>query len=177
MRAENDNTDEPGGGRFLPSTLSLFLPVIVIAAGYCLLLAVLGLAGRADGAIARLSMMVLTLIVPFLVAHAVLRRATARLLVLPHAVHLHPGFPRSERYEIPYGLIRAMRVRRGFGGRIARSGTLVMELASGQRVAACDLADPDAAMAAIAARLRPSASAREAGDPIPPLEKPLVSAI
>ncbi|MDP3896116.1 MAG: PH domain-containing protein, partial [Mesorhizobium sp.] len=143
MRAENDNGDDAGGGRFQPSRVSLFLPVAVILVGYSLVLLTLAVAGRSDGAIARLCIVVLTLIVPFLIAHAVLRLVTMRLLVLRHTLHLHPGFPRSERYEIPYGLIESMRIRRGIGGRIAGSGTLVLTLADGQKVAACDLADPE----------------------------------
>jgi membrane protein YdbS with pleckstrin-like domain len=168
MRAQNDNADT-GGGHFAPSALALFLPAAVIIGGYGLLLALLAVAGKADGAIARLCMIVLALAAPFLVAHAVLRRITTRVDVFSHAVHLQPGFPSNQRHVVPYALIRAVRVRRGPGGRLAGSGTLSIELTNGGRIAACDLAAPELARQAIEAR---RSSPKTADLPAQPAEMP-----
>ena len=177
MHAENDNSDELASGRFQPSRLALYLPAAVIFAGYGVLLTVLVVLGKADGAIARLCLVVLTLAIPFLVAHASLRLVTARLVALPHTLHLHPGFPRNDRFEIPYALIASMRVRHGIAGRLLGSATLVLELADGQVLAACDLADAEGAMTAIAARRHALASQPPASEELAPLAKPLVIAL
>ena len=154
MRAQNDNA-EIGGGPFAPSTTALFLPAALIVAGYGTFLTALILLGMGDSAIARLCMVVLALAAPFLIAYAVLRRVTTRLDIFSHAVHLQPGFPKNEQYVVPYALIRSVRVRRGLGGWLSRSGTVSIELTNGAPIAACDLAEPERARDAILSRLHP----------------------
>jgi len=155
MRAQNDNA-EIGGGPFAPSARALFLPVALIVAGYGIGLAALIFLDMGNGATARLCMVVLALAIPFLIAHAVLRRLTTRLDVFSHAVHLQPGFPSNRHHVVPYALIRSVRVRRGLGGLLAGSGTVSIELTNGARLAACDLAAPERARQAIEARMAPS---------------------
>jgi hypothetical protein len=101
MRGDNDNPDVGGGGTFVPSTVAVFLPSAVIVGGYLAAWTGLWIAGRGDGALARLCLLVLSLGGPFLVAHALLRRFTARVEVLPQAVMVHAGFPRSEPVAVP----------------------------------------------------------------------------
>ena len=149
MRGVNDNADLGTGGPFLPATVAVFLPSLIIICGYGMLFSALALAGRADGAIARLCIAVIALGGPFLLAHAALRRFTIRADLMPHAAYLHTGFPAGQPFEAPYGLIRRAEVRRGLVGRLTGSGTLVVELLDGRRIAVCDLARPDAAAAAI----------------------------
>lgn len=149
MRGDNDNPDVGAGGSFLPSGRAIFLPTIVIVAGYAAVLLSLWLLGRGEGALARLCLVVLAVGGPFLAAHAVLRRFTIRVDVMPHAVYVHSGFPRSAPDEIPYLLIRRLTLTRGPVDRLAGSGTLVFEIAGGTRIAAAHLARPGEALRAV----------------------------
>ena len=144
-RAENDNFDlrlDDGAG-FKPSWMALFLPSIVIGTGYAAVLAVLIYAGRADGALARLCIAVLALGMPLLLTHAVLRFFTVSLELMQDSLIVHPGFPRRDPYEVPYQIIREIRVRHGIAGRLTGSGTLIFELVTGQRIRVRDLQGPE----------------------------------
>lgn len=169
MRGANDNAEHTGSGSFTASARSLVLPILIVTALYGLPLMALLVAGRGDGALARLCILALCLSLPFLIAYAVLRRATARIDVMPHTLLLHPGFPRTGQYVVPYSVIRGIRVRRRLGGKLAGSSTLVVDLAGGTPFAVADLADADAARAAILDRL-------EQRKPLPPVEIPVESA-
>lgn len=147
MRGENDNLGS--GATFMPSRLALFLPVAVVAAGYAALLSWLLATGRADNSIARLSVIVLSIGVPILIAHAVLRYFTIRIQPQAHMLYLQTGFPRTEMLHVPYPVIRDIYIRRGIVGRFTDSGTLVFRLVAGQPLAVCDLRHPDAAKAEI----------------------------
>ena len=153
MRGANDNAETAGGGPFTASSRGLALPVIVVAALYGLPLAGLLAAGQGDGALARLCILALCLSVPFLIAYAVLRRVTARVDVMPHTLLLHPGFPRTGQFVVPYSVIRGVRIRRGLGGRLSGTSTLVVDLAGGSPFEVADLAEADAARASILSRL------------------------
>lgn len=142
MLGENDNLVAGSGKSFHTSITALFLPVGVIAAGYAMLLIWLLLTGSAGSGIARLCIVVLSVGIPLLIAHALLRYFTTQIRPQKHAVLLHLGFPRSEPVEVAYPLIREIHVKRGIGGRIADSGTLLFRLADGRRIAVCDLAQP-----------------------------------
>jgi len=169
MRGANDNAEHTGSGPFTASARGLVLPILVVTALYGLPLMALLVSGWGDGALARLCILALSLSLPFLIAYAVLRRATARIDVMPHTLLLHPGFPRTGQYVVPYSVIRGVRVRRGLGGRLARSATLVVDLAGGTPFAVSDLADAEAARAAILDRL-------EQRRPAPSIEIPAESA-
>lgn len=149
MRGVNDNPQPGYGGPFLPSALSLFLPSLVILSGYGLALAGLVVAGRGDGALARLCIVVLALGGPFLIAHATLRFFTIRVAVMPRALYMHRGFPSSEAQDIPYRLIDRVAVRRGLAGRISGGGALVVTLLGGRQIVVGDLKHPHQARAAI----------------------------
>lgn len=149
MRGDNDNPDVGAGGSFLPSGRAIFLPAFLIVGGYAAVFLALWLLGRGEGGLARLCLLVLAVGGPFLVAHAVLRRFTIRVDVMPHAVYVHSGFPRSTPDEIPYALIRRLTLARGPIGRLTDSATLVFEIAGGTRIAVADLARPDEAFRAI----------------------------
>ncbi len=153
MKGENDNGDIGAGGPFLPSSWSVFLPAGVIIAGYSMAYAAVALAGRADGALGRLCLIVVALGGPFLIAHALLRRFTTRVDAMSHAVFVHTGFPRSEPHEIPYALIRRLTLSRGPVERLTRSGTLIFELSGGRVISVSDLARPSEALAVIGRRI------------------------
>ena len=149
MRGVNDNPQPGFGGPFLPSALSLFLPTLTILSGYGVVLAGLVVAGRGDGALARLCIVVLALGGPFLIAHATLRAFTIRVAVMPRTLYVHRGFPSSQAQDIPYRLIERVAIRRGLAGRISGSGALVVTLLGGRRIVVGDLKNPDRARAAI----------------------------
>lgn len=156
MLGQNDNASV--GGEYRPSRFALFLPTAVIGAGYGTLLTALALGGRSDTTAFRFCVAVLALCLPFLFAHALLRALTIRVRLLPHAAFVHRGFPSIGAVEIPYDGISRLRIVRGFGGRLTGGGTLLID-AGGGRVAVCDLADPEAARDAIAARMDVTATA------------------
>lgn len=149
MRGDNDNPDVGAGGSFVPSARAVFLPSLVIIVGYAVAFLSLWLLGQGEGTLARLCLLVLTVGGPFLLAHAVLRRFTIRVDVMPHAVYVHTGFPRGSPYEIPYALIRRLTLKQGPLGRLTGSGTLEFEIAGSTRISAADLARPGEALGAI----------------------------
>lgn len=156
-RGLNDNTELAGGRLFAPAIGPLLVPAIVLSLVYGGMLGWLVMSGQGDSSAARLCIVTLAA-TPFLIAYAVLRRATTRLLVLPHGIHIEPGFPKSGAVEVPYGLIRSLEVKTGFGGRVAGSGTLVVRMANRQSAAVTDLADAEAAANAIRAEMAARAS-------------------
>ena len=143
MHGENDNVALCPEGKSLPSKATLFLPVAVVTVGYAVLLAWLWLGGNLGSNIARLCVIVLAVGVPILIVHAVLRYFTIAIHPHAHAMFIHPGFPRSEPFEIPYPLVRQINIRRGIAGRLLNSGTLIFHLQTGQKIAVCDLQNPD----------------------------------
>jgi membrane protein YdbS with pleckstrin-like domain len=153
MRGANDNADTDGGGPFRASATALFVPVLATAVFFGLPLVWLMSTGNGEGSIGRLCMVALGLGLPFQIAYAILRRATVRVDTPPHGLIVHPGFPSTRQHEIPYGAIEAVEVRRGLGGSLGGSSTLVVTLVGGHKVAAADLADGEAVRVAIAARV------------------------
>jgi len=153
MLGANDNAGLGGAGPYRASTRALLIPTLVVALLYGLPLAGLVASGAGDGAVARLCIVALSVMLPFLIAHAVLRRVTARVDAMPHALVLRPGFPSMREHVVPYPAIRSVSVRRGLGGRLARSATLSVELAGGARRTVADLADATAARDAIMERM------------------------
>ena len=162
MRSANDNPDlaratgphgdlpddpheEQAIDAFAVSKLSLFLPAFMVIVLYGALFGWFVATGRADTSLGRLSGLVLALGGPVLMAHAVLRALTVRVRPMGHTLYIHPGFPRFDAVEIPYGEIIDIDVLRGVGGHVARSGTLVFHLRTGRQIAACDLHYPEAA--------------------------------
>jgi hypothetical protein len=149
MKGENDNLLTGPADTFHPSAAALFLPATLLSGAYLALLVWLAIAGREDSALIDLVTIMLAVGAPLPVALAALRYVTIRLRPLPHALHLHPGFPAKEPIAVPYALIRAMRVSRGLFGWIDGSGTLELDLVTGSTLSARNLSDPDTAMVVI----------------------------
>lgn len=147
----NDNTPAGCGRGFGASAMALYLPVAVILAGYATLWVALWLAGRGDGAIARLCLAAIGFAAPFLLAHAVLRHATISVRLSQHALFIHKGFPSARPLTIDWENVRGAEVRWPPLGLPQGSGTLVVARADGAAVAVADLADAAAARDAILA--------------------------
>ncbi len=137
---ENDNLAATEGDVFLPSKATLFLPVLVVAAGYAILLTWLWSAGNIGSGIARLAIIVLAVGVPLLFIHALLRYVSIRVRLLDGFVQLNPGFPRRDAANIPYAHIDRIDLKTT--GLAGNSGTLIFRLTQGKKVAICDLDHP-----------------------------------
>ncbi|WP_202313760.1 MULTISPECIES: PH domain-containing protein [unclassified Mesorhizobium] len=148
MRGDNDNPEKGEKQDFRASRLAVFLPTLVIAIGSCALLVLLGFSGKWGTVPAWLCLAMLTM-VPALAVHALLRALTTRVMLLRDAVRIERGFPSSRGVDIPYALIKGMRVTQRPAIRPRRRGTLVFMLADGTKVAVPDLFDADRAIAAI----------------------------
>lgn len=170
-QAENDNGDA-GLSRddallFRPSWIALFLPTAIIAVGYALVFGVFVSFGRGDGALARLCIAVLVLGVPLLLANATLRYFTILVRLSPDTVIVHQGFPRRDAREVAHSHIRAVHVSQGFVGRLTNSGTLMLELVTGQRVAIADLTEPFGVKLTVERLLDGGGDSAEAMEPVP----------
>ena len=134
------------------SALALFLPGLVVAAGYAALWLFLYANGRGDGALSRVCLIVLVLVVPLLFAHAGLRLSTTRLTLRGAHLEAHPGFPVRDPVIVTYPAVTGVSLRRGLSGWITGAGSLVIERENGAPLIVPGLAHPDAALADLSAR-------------------------
>jgi hypothetical protein len=134
------------------SALALFLPGLVVAAGYAVLWLSLYSAGRGDGALARVCLVVLVIGVPCLLAYAGLRLSTTRLTLRGAHLEVHPGFPARDPVIVPYPAVKGLSLRRGLSGWITGAGSLVIERENGAPLVVSGLASPDAALADLKSR-------------------------
>lgn len=134
------------------SPLALFLPGLVVAAGYAALWLTLYLNGRDGGALARVCLLVLVVIVPFLFAYAGLRLSTTSLTLGGADLEAHPGFPARDPVIVSYPAVTGLALRRGLSGWITGAGSLTIERVDGAPVIVSGLAHPDAALAELSAR-------------------------
>ena len=131
----------------------LYIPTIIIAALYSLIWLMLFLTGNAGTDLARLFVVVMTVGVPLLAAHAFLRYQTIRIQVNEDNVICHPGWPRDLPSELPAQIIESVQVKRGLSGNLFGGGTVIFKLVTGDRMAIADVGDPDAAANAVSAML------------------------
>lgn len=137
---ENDNLAALAEEVFAPSKTALFLPVVVIAAGYALLLGWIWIAGDISSGIARLAIIVLIAGVPLLLAHAILRYLSTGIRLFDEFAKLNPGFPRYGSREILYSDIADIELNPSILP--TKSGTVTIRLISGEKLAVCDLDHP-----------------------------------
>lgn len=133
------------------SASALFLPGLVVAAGYGALLAALIYGGSGEGALARVCLVVVVIVVPLLLAYAGLRLATTRLTLYETHLEAHPGFPVRDPVMINYSEVSGMLIKRGLSGWITGAGTLVITQNNAPPVIVSGLSDPDAAFADLTA--------------------------
>ena len=131
----------------------LYIPTIIIAAIYSLIWLVLFVTGNAGTDLARLFVVVMTVGVPLLAAHAFLRYQTIRIQVNEDNVLCHPGWPRDLPSELPAQMIESVEVKRGLSGSLFGGGTVIFKLITGDRMAIADVGDPDEAAATVSAML------------------------
>lgn len=146
------DTARPRPAAWRASASALFLPGLVVALGYAGLWAFLTMSGRGEGALARVSLLILVLGVPLLLAHAGLRLSTTRLTLRGALLEAHPGFPARDPVTVSYRAITSVTVRRGLSGWITGAGSLVIARETGAPVIVAGLAKPDAVLADLSAR-------------------------
>ncbi len=146
-RTELEMTGRRDPGVFR-SHWQIFVPTMIIVAGYGAGLGYLWLTDESDSALFRLFAIILAVGTPLLATHAFLRYQTVRLRIKPHRLLYHPGWPKDTPVEIPNELIARLYVKYGLGGGLLRSGTLVIETVAGGRVAIADLREPEKAVEA-----------------------------
>jgi hypothetical protein len=134
------------------SPLALLLPGLAVAFGYAGLWLYLVQTGREDSNLARISLLVLVIGVPCLLAHAGLRLSTTRLTVRGAHLEAHPGFPARDPLIVAYPSITGVRLRRGLSGWLTGAASLIIERDSGAPVVVSGLGEAEAALAEIAAR-------------------------
>ena len=139
---ELEMPDRPGKKTFRPHW-QLFVPTMIILAGYGLSLLYLWATGRSGSGLFRLFAIVAAVGVPLLAAHAFLRYETVRVRLGKQRILFHPGWPRRNAREIPAELVSSVKVKRGLAGRLFGGGTLVIETTTGGRIAVADLRMPD----------------------------------
>lgn len=137
---------------FKPSVLALFLPIIVVSIGYGLIWFWLYLSGQSHSALARICMFVLVLGVPLISAYNLLRYATLGIKLNETFLKVHSGFPSRDPIEIPYILIKDVKIVKGLAGRWTGAASLQIFMSSGKPITIAALIYPKQAKAAIQAR-------------------------
>lgn len=127
----------------------IFAPTIIILMAYSISWLLLALADMSDSNLARLFIVVMSVFVPLLAAHAFLRFQTIRLQVNDDCLFCHPGWPKDLPIEVPISMVENVVVKRGLSGRLFGGGTLVLHLAAENQIVIADLAEPDEAKRAI----------------------------
>lgn len=128
------------------SAAALFLPTVVVAGGYAALWLYLMQDGRGSGNLARVSLAVLAIGVPCLLAHAGLRWSTTRLTLRGSHLEAHPGFPARDPVIVAYASITGLRIRRGLAGRLTGAGSLIIERDPEAPVVVSGLTDAEKAL-------------------------------
>lgn len=133
----------------------IFIPTTVIAILYFCAWLFLVLVGKADTGLARLFIIVMSVGVPLLAAHAFLRYQTIRLQVDEGHLLCHPGWPKELPVDVPFAVIEKVKVRYGLTGKLFDCGTVIIRLTTGGEVAIADLSRPhNAKRAIVEARVR-----------------------
>ena len=127
----------------------IFAPTIIILVSYSFSWLLLALADMSDSNLARLFIVVMSVFVPLLAAHAFLRYQTIRLQVNDECLFCHPGWPKDLPIEVPISMVEKVVVKRGLSGRLFGGGTIVLHLVAENKVVIADLAEPEEAQKAI----------------------------
>lgn len=127
----------------------IFVPTLAIAIMYLSSWTYLSVQGMEKSALSRLIVIVASIGVPLLAAHAFLRYQTIRVQVLPDGLRYHPGWPKDLPVDLPYDLIEDIRIKYGLLGWLFRTGTLVIDMTTGSKVAIADLHQPKLILRAI----------------------------
>ncbi|MFZ1773538.1 MAG: hypothetical protein WAT78_06220 [Rhizobiaceae bacterium] len=145
------NDNQAAGETFGISRRALVLPIAANAALWSALAVWAYFSRGAGSQVFSLGVIVLAASSLGLVVFALARMSAAAVTPLQAGLLVRGStFSRTEAM-LPWGLIRQAEMKRGIGGRLAGSGTLVLRLSTGQTFAVADLASPDKVLAAVLA--------------------------
>ena len=130
---------------FRAGAVALFLPGLIISAGYGLVYVYLHVTGQAGGHLARLVFAVLMIACPVILTWAGLRLATIRLHFGANGLEAHPGFPARDPVLLPYLDLDGVSIRRDLSNRLTGTGTLVLRPSSGKAIIMDALKDAEGA--------------------------------
>ncbi len=155
--SQMDRKDKGSGearrrGVWRASAPALFLPGLVVAGGYASLWLFLYAAGRGEGALARVCLLVLVIGVPLILAYAGLRLSTLGLTLRGAHLEAHQGFPARDPVVVAYPAMTGLALRRGLSGWLTGAGSLVIQRENGPPLVVAGLADPDGALSDLSAR-------------------------
>lgn len=127
----------------------IFAPTVIILVAYSLSWLLLAMADMSGSNLARLFIVVMSVFVPLLAAHAFLRYQTIRVQVNEDCLFCHQGWPKDLPVEVPFAMIESVLVKRGLSGRLFGGGTLVLQLMADNKIVIADLAEPEKAQEVI----------------------------
>lgn len=139
----DSNIEEHRVAHFKPSMIGQFLPSIIIAFGYGLIWFWLYSHGQGGGALARMSLAVVLLVVPLLIAYGVVKQVTTYVDVFGSHVKVNRGIPNSEVIEAPFAFIERSEIAYGLLGKLTNFASLRIYLASGKVVHIAGVDRPD----------------------------------
>lgn len=134
------------------SAIALLLPGIVVALGYGGLWLHLSQSGRGEENLARVSLLVLVIGVPCLMAYAGLRLSTLRLTARGAHMEVHTGFPARDPVIVAYPSVTRLGVKHGLSGWLTGAGSLIIERDNCAPLIVAGLCDADAAVTEMTVR-------------------------
>lgn len=135
--------EEHSVAHFRPSIAGQFLPSVIIAFGYGLIWVWLYSQGQGGAALARLSLAVVLLVVPLLIAYGVVKQVTTYVDVFGSHVKINLGIPSSDLVEAPFAFIERIEIVYGILGGFTNSATVGIYLKSGKVVYIAGINRPD----------------------------------
>lgn len=121
---------------------TLFAPALLVGLTYGVLWLALALAGRGDGVIARVAIIVFSLGTPLLLVYGFLRFNSVWIAAGDGVLWLSRGWPRISPAQIPLDSIDSITLAQSFVGRWFDVGEIVIHLHNGQRLKISDIGSP-----------------------------------
>lgn len=151
---------EAGNSPRFQAHWTIFLPAIVVAALYGGAWVFLLLAGKGEGALATLCLLVLLLVVPVLLVRAFLRYASFDLRVDDFSLKYRRGWFRPHWHKVRLDEVTGAHAVLSPVGRMLGGGALVLAREAGRPIRLNDVDSPERAAGEITRRLRETRSAR-----------------
>jgi hypothetical protein len=122
---------------------SVFAPAAVVGVLYGGAWLVYAAQGRGGDDFARLLLLICAVVTPLLLAHALMRYRTVRVVLGPEAISVSRGWPHGRPQTILADNVISARVRRSVFGRLFGTGSLELRLRDGEDLMVADLRRPE----------------------------------
>jgi len=147
-----------GGQPFQGAHWTVFLPTVVVFLLYGGAWVVLICVGKGNTALAKISLLVILIVVPVLAIHAYLRFVSLGLMVGQDFVLYRQGWLRPRWKRLRIEDLSGVTVLQGPAGRWFGGGGVILSKTDGSDVCLYDLADPEAVAERIARHIGKSGS-------------------